>query len=129
MTENVRPDGKTAAALALARGQAVTEAATAAGVSDRTIRRWLANDPEFADHVRDLRGEVLTTVIGALTDASTKAVATLVDCLKADDPSVRVRAAAQILRALPSMRVEGEVAQQVAALEAALEAQQNGTRR
>ncbi|WP_121186503.1 helix-turn-helix domain-containing protein [Nocardiopsis sp. Huas11] len=129
MAQTDRPDGKAAAILALARGSGTKTAAQEAGVSPRTVRRWLADDTVFADEVRDLRGELLDEVVGALTSASMKAVETLVECLQADDPSVRVRAAAQILRALPAMRVEGELTERFAEIEAAVNAQKNGARR
>src|SRR5690606_7989190 len=43
-------DAATNAALSLATGHTQAEAAEEAGVTDRTIRRWL-NDPEFAAEV------------------------------------------------------------------------------
>lgn len=118
MTEDVRPEGKTAVLLALARGCSATEAAAAGGVSDRTVRRWLEN-PGFRAEVNRQRAEMLGQTAGALVDAATEAVATLRGALGAEAESVRVRAAVAILNALVTVRETVELEERVAALEAA----------
>lgn len=120
MTENDRPTGKTAAILALARGQTTTEAADAGGISPRTLRRW-QDDPAFRREVARLRAGLLDHTVGALVDAALDAVATLHRALDAEDESVRVRAARAILAALIQVRESADLEARIGALEAAAE--------
>jgi hypothetical protein len=120
---------RTAAVLALAVGKTTDDAGKAAGVSGRTLRRWLAEDPGFAAEVRQRRDQLLDEVVGALTSASVRAVETLVAALEEDNPQYRIRAAVALLSALPNMRIEATVADEMAALEAAVKAQTEGNHR
>lgn len=127
MTENglpdEKPDGKTAAALALAQGRATDEAGTAGGVSGRTVRRWLAQDPDFRRDVSRLRGELLDRAIGYLAAASVDAVTTLHQSLKAEAEPVRVRAATAILSSNVTLRESVDLERRIIELETA--AQEN----
>lgn len=104
--------------LALAQGSTTDQAGKAAGVSGRTVRRWMA-DPDFAARVAELRAELLARTVGALVDASLDAVRTLRECLKARSEATRVRAATALLNALVVVRESVDLEQRLAALEAA----------
>lgn len=125
MTGNVLPvENREAAIIALARGATTDQAAAEAGVTSRTVRRWLA-DPAVSAEVRRLRADLLNQVVGALSDAAVDAVHTLRDALGADSENVRVRAAQTILTALVSLRDATEVTERLTAIEDALNAHQS----
>lgn len=115
-----RRKGETVVLAALAAGQTTTQAAEAAGVNPRTVRRWLEDD-EFRDQVAQLRRDMLTGTVGQLTDAATQAVATLRDMLSANSEQVRVSAARAILSALVVVRESVDLEQRIDALEAEAE--------
>lgn len=128
MTGNVRPvENREAAIIALARGATTDQAAAEAGVTSRTVRRWLA-DPAVSAEVRRLRADLLNQVVGALSDAAVDAVHTLRGALGADSENVRVRAAQTILTALVSLRDATEVTERLTAIEDALNAHQSAHR-
>jgi hypothetical protein len=85
----------------------------------RSIVRWKADDPDFQARVRDLRGQLLDSVLGRLADAAVKAVTTLEESLTAESEQTRVRAALGILSTLVSVRSAVDIEERVAALEAA----------
>ena len=85
-----------ALALALAAGQSVRDAATSAGVSERTAFRRLA-DPEFAAQVAALRADMIRTAAGRLAAGMTDAADVLRALLTNDDPHVRHKAAVKLL--------------------------------
>ncbi|MFE3940590.1 hypothetical protein ACFXPV_01710 [Streptomyces sp. NPDC059118] len=114
MTSKNRP----AAVVALARGNTAEQAAREAGVSGRTIRRWM-EEPEFGRQVMATRTELLQLAVGQLAAASTKAVATLVDALDNEKGQARVQAARVLLDAVPALRESLDLEQRLAALEAA----------
>ncbi len=97
------------------------EAARAAGVSKSTLARWL-RDPAFAQAVREARRHALEQSLGALSAATAEAVATLRASLQAEGEAVRVRAAVAILEHALRAAEVGDLAERIAALEAALEA-------
>lgn len=111
--------GKEAATLAVARGLTPNQAAAESGASVRSIVRWKADDPDFQARVRDLRGQLLDSVLGRLADAAVKAVTTLEESLTAESEQTRVRAALGILSTLVSVRSAVDIEERVAALEAA----------
>ncbi|MFB6620333.1 hypothetical protein ACIGFK_07440 [Streptomyces sp. NPDC085524] len=113
MTAKHRP----AAVLALAQGSTTGQAATAAGVSGRTILRWL-DDPEFQREVADMRTELLRLAVGRLAAGATKAVDALVDALDTEKGQARVQAARTLLDACLSLRESLDLEQRLAALEA-----------
>ncbi|AJC60168.1 hypothetical protein [Streptomyces sp. 769] len=114
MTSRNRP----AAVLALAQGRTNGQAAKAAGVSGRTILRWL-DDPEFRQEVDGTRTELLHLAVGRLAAASTKAVDALVDALDNERGQARVQAARTLLDACLSLRESLDLEQRLAALETA----------
>jgi hypothetical protein len=90
-----------AAALALASGKSQVDAATAAGVHPRTVRRWLKR-PAFRQRVAELRDGMTSAALGRLTEGMTAAADTLRVLLS--DPASRVRLGAA--RALLSLGLE-----------------------
>jgi hypothetical protein len=80
----------------LAAGHTVAEAAAAAGLSERSAYRRLA-DPLLRARVVELRAQMTSQAVGRLADAAADAVATLRRNLTCGSPAVEVRAAAAIL--------------------------------
>lgn len=74
----------------------IPAAATTAGVSENTLKNWLAL-PGFQAAYRDARQQVLDRVIVRLMAASSAAIDTLVANLTASKPSDQIRAAVAIL--------------------------------
>ena len=89
---------KEAAIAALLTSQRLEDAARTAGVSVRTLVRWL-KIPEFATSYREARREIILQTIGRLQHASTAAVSTLLRTMldPATPAAVRVRAADCVL--------------------------------
>jgi hypothetical protein len=85
----------TAVRVLVATGQ-LKDAAEAAGCSDRTVRRWLAQ-PTFAAAYRFVARAAAREAVSALLAAQRAAVATLRDSLIAESDAVRVRAARALL--------------------------------
>ena len=85
------------AALALATGLKVVEAARQAGMSKSTLHRRL-HDPEFRRRVSELRSDIVASATGKLADISSEAAATLQELLSdAYLPSIRLGAARSVL--------------------------------
>ena len=72
------------------------EAAEKAGISPRTINRWM-NDPAFREEYQRQRDEAGAIARAALRALMLDAVAVLAERLDAEDPKERVRAAKTIL--------------------------------
>jgi HEAT repeat protein len=85
-----------ALALALAEGQTVRDAATSAGVSERTAFRRLAN-PEFTGQVAALRADMIRTAAGRLAAGMTAAADVLRALLGHQNAHVRHKAAVKLL--------------------------------
>lgn len=83
--------------VALAAGSSVRDAATQAGVSERTAWRRLS-DEQFRRAVAEARAQVIETGIGHLADLTTKAVDTLAAVMDCDDPRARLAAAQAVLK-------------------------------
>jgi hypothetical protein len=119
--------GDDALVAALASGCTLRDAASRAGVSERTVRVRLA-DPSFRARLDQARAEALDRAVAALNSASRAAVSTLEALLYADSESVRLGAAKAILEAGARMRETLELERRVAQLEELI-AQQGGVRR
>ncbi|MFD0138024.1 hypothetical protein ACFVIL_29290 [Streptomyces sp. NPDC127159] len=107
-----------AAVVALAQGRTNSQAATEAGVSTRTILRWL-DDEDFRREVDDTRTALLRLAVGRLAAASTRAVDALVDALDTEKGQARVQAARVLLDACLSLRESLDLEERLAALEMA----------
>lgn len=99
------PEVKQLAALALAEGMSVTEAAETAGVARQTLWLWSNEDEEFQamrQHAMDdLRSEALGKARLTLERLGPVAVHRLGKALDSQDERVIVAAAKQILDRLP----------------------------
>jgi hypothetical protein len=82
---------------ALLTAPTLTDAAAQAKVSERTLRRWLANE-NFADAFAVARKQALDAAVFTLQQAVTEAVTTLRRNLNCGDRHVDVPAATAILR-------------------------------
>lgn len=75
----------------------IADAASSAGVSSRTLERWLAENDEFVAEYRAARRRVVEGAVSCLQEATTEAVDTLKRNLTCGSPSTEVRAASTIL--------------------------------
>src|SRR5262245_22091858 len=108
-----------AAALALASGDTIDEAAREAGCGGRTIRTWLHDEPEFPRRVTELRSEMTSRALGKLVDGMASAADTLgFLCRKGKSETVRLGAARALLELSVKLRESVELEQRIAALEA-----------
>jgi hypothetical protein len=112
----------------LAAGGSVGPAAAAAGVSERTAYRRLA-DPGFRQRLAALRDELISAALGELTNSASDAVATLRRLLQAGDERVRLAAARAILEQTLRLREAVSVEQRLSALERRLIHQRRGPAR
>jgi transposase-like protein len=80
----------------LAAGGNYSDAATEAGVSRRTVARWMS-DPTFAKSVSDARAEQVQALTGQLTSLADGAVLVLSEVLVEGTNPERLRAAQMIL--------------------------------
>jgi hypothetical protein len=77
-------------------------------------------DPVFAAQVSQRRGELVAEVTGQLTTLSSDAVQVLRECLAADKPSDRMRAAHLILTLASRFRSDTELEARLVEIEARL---------
>jgi hypothetical protein len=73
------------------------KAAEAAGVSERTLRAWVKEQPAFLRAWRDARRRVVEHAVGQLQRAAGRAVRALVKNLACGQSAVEVRAAVALL--------------------------------
>ena len=112
-----RHNADAALVAALAGGATVGQAATVAGVGERTAYRRLA-EPDFRRDMTYARDELLTQTVGRLAEAGTEAVATLRGLLGAESESVRLGACRAILELGAKLRESEELAERLAVVEA-----------
>jgi len=72
------------------------DAAVKAGISEATLQRWLRR-PAFQAAYRSARRAVLDAALGQLQALAGEAVATLRECLSAQRPADRIKAAVAVL--------------------------------
>ena len=120
----VKPDNLSAkqhtAIVALLTSATIQGAAQEAGISERQIHRWLANDPAFDAAYRRARWRATQQAIARLQQVSSAAVTVLISIAadKQQPASSRVAAASKLLDvALKSVEIE-ELEARLTALEA-----------
>jgi hypothetical protein len=91
-----RPQREDAALSALLAEPTIAAAAQAAGISERTLVRWLAQ-PDFKARYRAARRQLVEAAIGRLQQAATQAVDALTRNLTCGVPSSEIAAAKAIL--------------------------------
>jgi hypothetical protein len=105
------------AAIEVARGKTRAEAATASGLSERTIYNRL-QDPVFVDRVIRLRSQFLDDAVAKLSSAAGQAADTLIELLGVKQPpTVRLSAARAILSDLIDLSLHAGVETRIAELE------------
>ena len=109
------------AILALLARPTIGEVASAVGIGDATLRRWLGR-PDFRDRYREARRQVLEGAIASLQQAAGEAATTLRALLKAESESVRLGAARAILDQATKGADLLDLEARIAALEAGREA-------
>jgi hypothetical protein len=121
MSHFVTKEKNVCLALALASGVGVTLAAEQAVVHRRTVYRKLA-DPAFRRLVADLRDELISRALGRLANNMTFASDEMAALLKAENPSVRLRAAQAIVSFGLRLRESVELTERVREIEVELAA-------
>jgi hypothetical protein len=97
------------AALLIASGKSVKDAADECGAGLRTVVRWNA-DPAFRQRVADLRGELFAVGLGRLASAITEAVDKLRELLAGGlEEKTQLAAAKAILSEATAMRASVEL--------------------
>jgi hypothetical protein len=103
---------------ALAAGQPYVTAGAGAGVSERTVRRRMA-EPAFAAEVARRRSQHVACVTGKLLATAEEAVRVIADCLQSDKASDRLRAAELMLTFVRRFHADSDIDARLTALEAA----------
>lgn len=114
---------------ALLTAPTIGEAAKQAGIGERTLLRWLAEDTTFQAHYREARRAVVHQAITQVQQATGKAVTTLIAVMEDRDApaSARVAAARVILeQALRGVETE-DLETRIVALEQVQRGSLNGT--
>lgn len=101
---------------ALVSGQTYAEAADVAGVGERTVGRRAA-DPAFAAELGRRRAAHVSQIAGTLLTAAPRAVAVILECLDAERPADRLRAADLLLAQTRRFLTDSDVLARLAALE------------
>lgn len=108
-----------AAALALAAGHTIEEAAKKAGAGGRTIRTWLHDQPAFVRRIGELRAEMTGRALGRLVEGMASAADTLgYLSRRGKSEMVRLSAARAVLELGVKLRDSVELEERIAALEA-----------
>jgi hypothetical protein len=115
-----RRNADEALALAMASGQTLRKAAAAAGVSERTAARRVA-DPTFRRRISELRGEMVHRSLGLMTDGMCAAAERLRDLLDARNESVCLGAARSMLELGIKLRELVELTEDLKELRTAVE--------
>lgn len=103
---------------ALLASKNVSEAAHAAGVGERTLYRWLAEDDAFRAGLNRVEGQMLDTAARRLLSLQEQAVGTLEYLLiQAESESVRLRAAQVAIETSLKLRELRDVERRLTALE------------
>ena len=101
---------------ALAAGRSYDEAAAAANVSARTVRRRMADD-RFAAEVRTLRAERASRLSARLLELGHDAIGVLARAMEDEQAGIQLRAAQTALTLGQRYRREVEMAERLAAVE------------
>ena len=125
MPRGDRTRNRDLAAVALATGKTAKEAAGAAGVSERTVFQWLADQP-FKARVRELRGEMVSAALGRLSDGLCAAADALNELVKNDDADVKFKAAVKVIELALRVREQTDIEERLAAVEQALKGERDG---
>ncbi len=114
--------GQGRAISALLACQSIEQAAKQAGISPRTLHRWLT-DPDFQAALTEAEGAAIAEATRRLVGLSDAAITTVASLMldKGASPTVRLRAATSVLDYLLRLRELANVEERLAALEAAID--------
>ena len=117
MGKNVQ---RQAALDALITGATVKQAAEAAGVSSKTVYRWL-DEPGFAAEIAEARRVITNNIMAAVKSKAVQATAVLGEIMENQNasPYARVLAAKTVLDATFKVIEQAEIIARIEALEAA----------
>jgi hypothetical protein len=119
MAAHGRKNARETAILALACGDTIAGAARKAQISQRTLRRWRAEDPAFQDQVEAARAQMLEDAVGRLAAGLVASAVTLHHLvLKGDSHAVRLAAAKALFEQYMKAREMHNFEQRLQALEA-----------
>ena len=108
----------------LLQASSIQEAATAAGISERTLYRWL-HDPAFQAELQQAQDRIVNTAIRRMSAGINDAVDCLLQII--NDPTVkassRVNASRILLGEFRHLRAFADLSQRVTALEAFIDGQ------
>ncbi len=116
------PESVEAAAVALAGGATVEQAAAACGVSFDTLRRWRRN-PKFRARVAQLRDQATAEAVGRLASACSASADKLRKLVDSTDEKVSLQASKAVLEMTLKTREALEITERLEALERQLAAQ------
>ena len=116
---------KNVVARALAMGETRETAAAKAGITVRSVYRFLAN-PAFRQLVAELRSEFMSRTLGCMAESATRAAMKLSSLLDKDDPGVQLRVARAIIGMAVSLRNSVELDVRIGEIEAELARKQGG---
>jgi hypothetical protein len=112
----VRKSANSVLVTALAAGAKIADAATRAGVSERTVFRRL-QDPDFQAQVQAARAAMVSEAVGILSRSSADAALKMAQLLEAEREPVQLGAARSILDLMLKLRAEEDIEARLAALE------------
>jgi hypothetical protein len=112
----------------LAAGATVRDAATAAGVSERTVFRRL-EDTAFTARLKALRAAMVSTAAGKLAGGMSDAAASLVEASTRGEMRTRLRAAELVLTLGMKVTELSDLEARVAEVERRLKAKERGVMR
>jgi len=121
-----RAGAREVAAGHLAAGSTLAAAATAAGIGERTLQRWAAEDAGFDALVQALRRRMVDAALGKLSDGMTRAADVLRELLDHEDATERRLAAGKLIELGLKVKDAAELEQRVRDLEAKLGGQADG---
>ena len=124
MSQNVPLEKRSLIAAALASGTSIGDAAEQFGVSRKTVQRYLAR-PGFQRLVARLRGELVATALGRMSQQMSRAADTIAALLDAEEPHIRLRAGRAMLSLGLRLRDSVDLGERVHELEREL-AQKQG---
>jgi AcrR family transcriptional regulator len=99
--------------------QPVERACAEAGISKQTVYRWL-KDNDFKDELERLRNETFESSLQRIKGVVGLAVDKLIELLEAPKADVRARAAENLLEYAFKMKLQEDIEQRLALLEAAI---------
>jgi Arc/MetJ family transcription regulator len=110
MAGSGRKSSRAVAALALACGEPVAEAARRAKVGERTLYRW-QKEPGFQDEITSARAEMCRQALGRFTEGLVGSAVTIrYLALKAKSEAVRLAAARSVIDGMTRLRDQAEFA-------------------